>query len=867
MPRYELRSQLFGLTDGQRRAASDCVLAAEPVPNVALEARKGQLFIVAEAAHTSVRERDACHQAIRTLRKAFYDNSSYSITTSLSKAIEKTNKLLYQQNFNTTAQKRAFVGVTCAVLKDQGLYVAQVQPTQMLLVAEGVLRALPTNPVWAGDAESAPLKPNALGASLTIEPTFARATLRPGDALIIGASGLAPYLRRAQADHLLRLDDPDAIAGELERLSAEYDLAQAYGIVLQILAAKAAPRAERAAPRSPSTGNNARTGSIAQMLWGRAGRERAERDQRRVLRHDHNAREQQQLQTLPEEPAPPPRDDLRVRPLDPSESLEQRTAQVRNERLTRLGGLPARPEAYDLTPSAFLGEGDYIEPQPEQRYDLGDTLPEETFTSYARRERGQAPDTNPTIGERLVEPWGRTMASLRTLGRSRKMRRRLPPTALPPRKKGAGLTYRKEGPSFPWIQLGLLVAIVALAMVYGYNLLESNSRQQEGEILTQARSAIEVLRNAPDEAAAQKLLAQAAVALDSVRATGAISTSQERQQEFLSLQREYEQVQAEVQRITYFDDIADLGAHPQANAGNSFTTLVVPPPPTSITNTVGFESIYALDSVLGIIYQLPKNGGTVTPLLTPEQQIEGNISVGRLKAIAWRIDNVAVVGQVEGGGYVYYFRDGANWRSSNLGGSNEWRRDASQLKFVTYRGNLYFWSALPGQVLKYTSGQPGDLYTPWINDYGGSDVESALDLAVDGSVYLLRPDGRIQVFDKNTFQKEIPAPQVEPSLTAVSGFVVTGDDPSQGAIYILDAANNRIVQIDKQTGAIVQQIRTRAGAPLRLDGLSTMAVDATGPQPLVYLVNHGHILRATIPQPPKPYVPAATRPVTPTVQP
>ena len=196
MPRYELRSQLFGLANGQQRASGDYVLAAEPAPNAALEARKGQLFIVAEAAHASVRERDACHQAIRTLRKAFYDNSSYSITTSLSKAIEKTNKLLYQQNFNTTAQKRAFVGVTCAVLKDQNLYVAQVQPTQVLLLAEGQLRALPTNPAWAGDDHTTPvLRPNALGASLTIEPVFARATLRSGDALIIGASDLAPYVR------------------------------------------------------------------------------------------------------------------------------------------------------------------------------------------------------------------------------------------------------------------------------------------------------------------------------------------------------------------------------------------------------------------------------------------------------------------------------------------------------------------------------------------------------------------------------------------------------------------------------------------------------------------------------------------------
>ena len=112
MPPFETRSGQFGLVSGIQQPHSDLILAAEPSGLFAPEARKGQLYIIAEAEGDVARGRDACQLAIKTIRKLFYDDSSYSVTSSLRKAIVAANKALYEHNFSVAAPKRAVVGAT-----------------------------------------------------------------------------------------------------------------------------------------------------------------------------------------------------------------------------------------------------------------------------------------------------------------------------------------------------------------------------------------------------------------------------------------------------------------------------------------------------------------------------------------------------------------------------------------------------------------------------------------------------------------------------------------------------------------------------------------------------------------------------------
>src|ERR1044071_1938237 len=137
MPRYETRSTQFGLISGIRQPRSDMALVAEPAGLFTPEARKGQLYIIAEAEGDVARGRDACQLVIKTIRKLFYEDSSYSVTASLRKAIVASNKALYEHNFGVAATKRAVVGVTCAVVKGADLYIAQVLPAQAYVLAGG----------------------------------------------------------------------------------------------------------------------------------------------------------------------------------------------------------------------------------------------------------------------------------------------------------------------------------------------------------------------------------------------------------------------------------------------------------------------------------------------------------------------------------------------------------------------------------------------------------------------------------------------------------------------------------------------------------------------------------------------------------
>jgi hypothetical protein len=286
--------------------------------------------------------------------------------------------------------------------------------------------------------------------------------------------------------------------------------------------------------------------------------------------------------------------------------------------------------------------------------------------------------------------------------------------------------------------------------------------------------------------------------------------------------------------------------------------VVVPPPLQTITDTGDFSSIYMLDSNIGMLYRMPKTGGALGAFLRPDDSING-LNVGMVKSQAWRIDNIIAVTQnVEGGPFSFYFRSEGQWSFSNLGGSSEWGHVSKRFRSVNYDGNLYVWGALAGQVLKYSSGHYADFPIPWIQEDGGHKAETAVDLAVDGKIYLLQTDGHVLVFSAGVFEREIALDAISPPLAATTSFYVTTSDPDSGSIFLVDTNNERIIQLDKRTGALIQQLRARPDGQLRLDQLTSVYIDESATRLTLYLVNGGQILRAALPDPPRPFREATT---------
>lgn len=865
MARYETRHSQFGLISGIHQPSSDMALVVEAAGLFAPEARKGHLYIVAEADHDGGRSRDACQTVIRTIRKLFYEDSSFSVTSSLRKAIIAANRILYQQNFSTHPQKRGSVGITCAVVKGDDLYIAQVAPSQAYLLNDGNLRALPPSMAWnpAHSGTTSAFRLNALGTSLTVDPEFYRAVLRPGDALLLSSSNLARLLGRDETLRLLRASDPDDVINGLLSLCKNNALQEAHALALGIYAplspaAQASPLSragifERGVMAIRALGDAAvrTTGEATLLIKGPAERLRRKHA---ATRSERAQKEGELLATMPEEPGFSPNPPSLPRPLQLGETIEERLKPQNDEQRTRLGGLSPRPiDSGRLPPSALLGEASYsAAPAQEVRIDLSDTLGRGTISS--QRDPNGRPPIDPTLSERLQQPFGAVGGLIERMTRRRRMQRP-PPRAVPQARRQQGLSYRRQGPSFPWVWLLLLVSLVAVLFLYGVNLSNQNARREVDTTMTTAEQAVAAIYQAPDEATAQARLDDAANALAAVRATTLVTATIDSRQRYEALQREYDRAFTAIHKITYFEDIDEVATNPLP--GGLFDSVVVPPPPRGITDTIAFGSIYILDANAGILYSVPKTGGTIRPILRPEDTVDG-LNVGRIRSMDWRFDTIVAVTQSgEGGAYNYFFRSGEAWRYSILAGSEEWGGASEHFRAVNYEGNLYVWGAAPGNVLRYLSGAYGDFPDPWIQNDGGKNVDSSIDLAVEGKVYLLQPDGRVLVFASNdagerVFEREVALPAIKPPLDAVARFAVTGD-PESGWIFLVDAFNLRIIQLDKTTGAFIQQIRAAPDAEVQLDNLTNVFVDTTTARPTLYLVNGSQILRAALPDPPPPF--------------
>ncbi len=132
MPRIEIRYHQFGRVGSTPRNTSDQILIAETRGLFAPEVPKGDLYIVVEMSQTMLHGQELCQLAMRTIQKVFYSDPSFSVTSSLRKAIVAANQAIYQHNFSATQQKRGTLGIICAVLKDNDLYIARVAPGRPL---------------------------------------------------------------------------------------------------------------------------------------------------------------------------------------------------------------------------------------------------------------------------------------------------------------------------------------------------------------------------------------------------------------------------------------------------------------------------------------------------------------------------------------------------------------------------------------------------------------------------------------------------------------------------------------------------------------------------------------------------------------
>jgi hypothetical protein len=202
------------------------------------------------------------------------------------------------------------------------------------------------------------------------------------------------------------------------------------------------------------------------------------------------------------------------------------------------------------------------------------------------------------------------------------------------------------------------------------------------------------------------------------------------------------------------------------------------------------------------------------PVLVQKGAIVGGVKVGDIVDIAW----LEAGGQRTLSTFVMLDRNGTLLAYDPQQGidalpvadSDSWLKPAA---IGGYFGNLYILDPLIGRILKYAPTENAYTTPPtsYLNPNVTADLTGAVDLAVDGNMYVLFADGKILKFfkgDQSPFSMDgLPTPMRSPT-----GLVVSGPQKpeGQGYVYVADAGNERVLQFDK-SGKYIRQFQAVPG--------------------------------------------------------
>jgi len=362
--------------------------------------------------------------------------------------------------------------------------------------------------------------------------------------------------------------------------------------------------------------------------------------------------------------------------------------------------------------------------------------------------------------------------------------------------------------------LAVLVPILALSLVlvtrYQY---ERSRRQQVVSLLKQAEEARQSGESSGQKDSLRQGLQQAVHLIDqALQIAPQDSTALRLRQEVI----DQLDVVSGVQRLYTLWELADFSAGGTAPA--ELTRIVV-----------RGNDVFVLDRAGGRVYRrlLTPAGDALQPptseaVLVQKGETRGGIVVGDLLDMLW----MPAGGSRKVANLLILERNGSllEWDATRgitvlpVADSAAWKKPQAAGAFF---GNFYLLDPAQNRILKYVPTADG--YTSPPVDYLANPSEvnlgEAVDMAIDGHIYVLGADGTIQKLLAGKPQP-FPLSELDVPLNNPVAIAVTGEDEAHGSVYVADAGLARVVQFTKQ-GQFVRQFKAGEGQATlaRLHGL------------------------------------------------
>ena len=233
-----------------------------------------------------------------------------------------------------------------------------------------------------------------------------------------------------------------------------------------------------------------------------------------------------------------------------------------------------------------------------------------------------------------------------------------------------------------------------------------------------------------------------------------------------------------------------------------------------------------------------------TVLLMEQGQVVDDITIGGLTDMVWmpsggnrQTSDLLVLSS---SGLLEY---NPNWgiTTSALAGVEKLSQAVAAESFF---GNFYLLDRQANSILRYlpTAEGYGALPENYFPPDQLVDLSQAVDFSIDGAVYILFQDGRVSKFRSGRPDEFTLTGLDKPLKTPISIF--TAPDEEVQHIYIADAGNQRIVQLNKD-GSFVRQFKPAVTEAISFANLQDIYVDEISQR--IYILDSNNLYMGDIP--------------------
>lgn len=389
--------------------------------------------------------------------------------------------------------------------------------------------------------------------------------------------------------------------------------------------------------------------------------------------------------------------------------------------------------------------------------------------------------------------------------------------ALLPERVGAPGSERRQR-ALMWVAILIPVALALLtvAMYWGrrgdretrfLNLVQSaTGRVEQAQAVSEA-----------DPALARELLLAASEDLERALQLRPDDTAAAR------LREDAQSRMDEVEGIARLEDVTEVASLP-GRADNRRRLIVQS------------TSAFVLNGDEQTVHRVGLGDRRIAEVLKSGDSLDGR-SVGPLVDMAWvpaggvRTQGAVVV--LDSAGTLWQIDIAGDVTPLSVAGAENWRG----LRLLSgFAGNLYLLDVGLGEILRYAPTVDGYAIPPteWLSADQSVDLGDVVDMAIDGSIYLLRSTSRVEKLVAGE-----PVPFDQPDEFDLTEPVACFAAPPPGSVFLSDAT--RILQFDT-AGIFQRQLLPPEG---RWQRLSTLWVDESNGW--LYAVDAGTLVMAALP--------------------